>query len=39
MKKTKKVMILYHGAIQFGRNIEVLLDAYQDLVNSNSLYK
>ncbi|MEM0541978.1 hypothetical protein WFZ85_05090 [Flavobacterium sp. j3] len=39
LKKNKKVMISYHGAIQFGRNIEVLLDAYKQLVESNKLYK
>lgn len=39
LKKNKKIMISYHGAIQFGRNIEILLDAYQDLVESNSVYK
>ena len=39
MKKNKKIMISYHGAIMFGRNLEILLDAYQDLVHSNSLYK
>jgi hypothetical protein len=39
LKKNKKIMISYHGAIMFGRNIEVLLDAYQELVENNSLYK
>lgn len=39
LKKTKKVMISYHGAIQFGRDIEVLLDVYQELVTENSFYK
>lgn len=38
-KKNKKINISYHGAIQFGRNIEILLDAYQELVTENSLYK
>ena len=32
-------MISYHGAIQFGRDIEIVLDAYQELVVENSLYK
>ena len=32
-------MISYHGAIQFGRNVHVLLDAYRELVQSNELYK
>ncbi|MFV5688942.1 hypothetical protein ACM55M_10000 [Flavobacterium sp. ZT3R25] len=39
LKKNKKVMISYHGAIQFGRNVEILLDAYQELVENNPLYK
>lgn len=39
IKKSKKITILYHGAIQFGRDIEILLDTYQELVESNSLYK
>lgn len=39
LKKNKKVTITYHGAIQFGRNIEELLDAYVELVHTNSLYK
>lgn len=39
VKKTKKVMICYHGAIQFGRDIEVLLDAYVELVNDNPSYE
>lgn len=39
LKKRKKITISYHGAIQFGRDIEILLDAYQELVESNSMYK
>jgi hypothetical protein len=39
LKKTKKVAISYHGAIQFGRNADILLDAYQELVNENVDYK
>jgi hypothetical protein len=38
-KKNKKIMISYHGAIQFGRNIEILLDVYQELVEKNILYE
>jgi hypothetical protein len=39
LKKRKKILISYHGAIQFGRNIEILLDAYRELVENNILYK
>jgi hypothetical protein len=39
VKKTKKVTISYHGAIQFGRNANILLDAYKELVNENVAYK
>nr|WP_315234333.1 hypothetical protein [uncultured Flavobacterium sp.] len=39
LKKTKKVTISYHGALQFGRNADILLDAYQELVNENVIYK
>lgn len=39
LKKGKKITIAYHGAIQFGRNIEILLDAYQELIENNSDFK
>lgn len=39
LKKNKKIMISYHGAIMFGRDVEILLDAYEELVNKNSIYK
>lgn len=39
LKKTKRVVISYHGAIQFGRNIENLLDAYCGLLESNQVYR
>ncbi|PIF60602.1 hypothetical protein [Flavobacterium sp. 11] len=39
LKKNNKVTISYHGAIMFGRNVDNLLDAYQELVNDNILYK
>lgn len=39
LKKRKKVMISYHGAIQFGRNADILLDAYQELIEDNTAYK
>lgn len=38
-KRTKKITISYHGAIQFGRNVDVLLDAYQEIINDNLFYK
>lgn len=39
LKKRKKVIISYHGAIQFGRNIDNLLDAYCELMDRNPKYK
>ena len=39
IKKTKKVSISYHGAIQFGRNVDNLLDAYQELISEKINYK
>ncbi len=39
IKKKKKILISYHGALQFGRNIEIVLDAYQELIEYNSVYK
>ncbi|MFV8392946.1 hypothetical protein [Flavobacterium sp. LB2P6] len=39
LKKNKKIVISYHGAIMFGRNIQILLDAYQELVENNPLYE
>ena len=38
LKKNKKITISYHGAIQFGRDIDILLDAYQEIVENNALY-
>jgi hypothetical protein len=35
LRKKKKIAISYHGAIMFGRNADVLLDAYQELVETN----
>lgn len=37
--KNKQLQISYHGAIQFTRNIDVLLDSFVDLINTNSFYK
>ena len=39
LSKNKKITISYHGMIQFGRNVEILLDAYQELVKNNQIYK
>lgn len=39
LKKNKKITISYHGAIQFGRNIDILLDAYKELLENNASYK
>lgn len=39
LSKSKKVTISYHGAIMFGRNIDVVLDAYQELLKDNISYK
>lgn len=39
IKKNKKIMISYHGAIMFGRNLEIVLDAYEELVHSNPSIK
>lgn len=39
LKKNKKILISYHGAIQFGRDVFILLDAYKDLIENNPVYK
>lgn len=39
LKKNKKITISYHGAIMFGRNADILLDAYQELVETNEEYQ
>jgi hypothetical protein len=39
IEKSKKVTITYHGALQFGRNIDVLLDTYSELIENNNIYK
>jgi glycosyltransferase involved in cell wall biosynthesis len=38
-KKEKPITISYHGAIQFARNIDILIDAYLELVKQNNTYK
>jgi hypothetical protein len=37
--KQKKLTIAYHGSIQFGREINTLLDAYAALVTENAIIK
>jgi len=37
--KKKKVAISYHGAIQFGRNLDEVLDVYEELINENPIFK
>lgn len=39
LKRNKKVLISYQGAIMFGRNVEILLDAYLNLIKKNTSYK
>jgi hypothetical protein len=39
LKKKKKILISYHGAIMFGRDVTVLIDAYQDLVEKNATFR
>jgi len=39
IKKSKKVTISYHGAIMFGRDIEIVLDAYQELIEENAIFE
>lgn len=36
--KEKPVSISYHGALMFGRNIENLIKAYSELIESDTLY-
>lgn len=38
-KKQKQITISYHGAIQFGRDMDVLLDAYEELLHENTYYQ
>lgn len=39
IEKGKKVTISYHGAIMFGRNIDIVLDAYQELLDSKKEFR
>ena len=36
-KKQKPISISYHGGLQFGRNIDILIDAYVALIRKNKL--
>ncbi|KUO69204.1 MAG: hypothetical protein APF83_05170 [Lutibacter sp. BRH_c52] len=38
-KKDKKILISHHGSMQFGRDIEIVLDAYKELVEKNPLVR
>lgn len=38
-KKNKQITICYQGAIQFGRDISLVLDAYSELTNQNIWYQ
>ena len=35
-KKQKPISISYHGGLHFGRNIDILIDAYIDLIKTNN---
>ncbi|WP_367773699.1 hypothetical protein AB3G33_07135 [Flavobacterium sp. WC2421] len=35
-KKQKPISISYHGGLHYGRNIDILIDAYVDLISANS---
>ena len=39
LTKSKKVMITYHGALMFGRNLKILIESYEELINATNLYK
>ena len=34
-KKQKPISISYHGGLQFGRNVDILIDAYIDILKKN----
>jgi hypothetical protein len=34
VRKAKSISISYHGGLQFGRNIDILIDAYVDLIKT-----
>lgn len=35
-KKERTISISYHGGLQFGRNVDILIDAYIDLIKADS---
>jgi hypothetical protein len=35
-KKQKPISISYHGGLQFGRNVDILIDAYVDIIKKNA---
>lgn len=37
--KNKKVALTYHGALQFGRDLDIVLDCYKELIEENVTYK
>lgn len=37
--KNKRVTVSYHGSVQFGRDLDVLLDSYNELVNEDPSIK
>lgn len=38
-KENEKICISHHGAIQFARNVDILIDAYIELIENNSIIK
>ncbi len=38
-EKSDKIIISYHGAIQFSRNVDILLDAYSELIEEDIAIK
>ena len=39
LKRNKKVTMSYHGSVQFGRDLDILLDTYNELVNEDAKIK
>lgn len=38
-RKEKRISISYHGAVEYARKIEILLDVYLELVKEDKMYK